>query len=197
MSTAYRIKKNETFVPSSRTFTVDEIKDRLRKGDVQHDWLAQRRGDTEWVPIADLEGGVLAEVVCEVPRERTEPPPIQRSIHDDSTPAIGRNAGVVIGIAGLLLLLFGALQWSSIGSQVARAAGQTDGLGIALLLAGAAGVIVGGYAVLSVSQPSAAPQPTSSRSVEERLRQLDELRSKNLITDAEHAQRKSEIIASL
>lgn len=44
---------------------------------------------------------------------------------------------------------------------------------------------------------AAAPTPAPAVSVEERLRQLDSLRTKGLITDAEYAQRRTALIESV
>ena len=110
--------------------------------------------------------------------------------------AIGREAAIVIGIVGFILLVLGALRWNSMESQFARGFGQSDGLGIMLLLGGAVGLIVGGYALLA-TPPASISLSVKAISVEERLRQLDDLRSKELITEAQYQQRKQEIVSSL
>jgi hypothetical protein len=113
--------------------------------------------------------------------------------------AIPREAGAVIGIIGFVLLVLGALRWNSMESQFTRAFGETDGLGITLLFAGGAGLAFGGYVFFSprtVSTAAPAP-PDAVPSIEARLRQLDDLRSKNLISDAQYEERKRNIIASI
>lgn len=118
---------------------------------------------------------------------------------------IGREGAIVLSIAGLICFVIGVLRWNSIGWQIARGFGQTDGVGMLLLLGGAVGLIVGGYALFAspsaprslVSATAPRPPATNAASVEDRIRQLDDLRSKNLITEAQHEQRKQEIISSL
>lgn len=111
-------------------------------------------------------------------------------------PLITREISIVIGIAGFVLLVLGALRWNSIGSQVARGMGQTDDLGIIMLLGGAAGLIFGGYSFFGSNGADISSLPKST-TVESRLRQLEDLRAKNLITDSQYEQRKQEIISSL
>jgi hypothetical protein len=126
--------------------------------------------------------------------------PAGRPVVTESRAETGAKKGAAIAVIGLMLLLFGALRWSSMESQLIRAFGGSGGLGAALLLAGALGIVVG--ASLYFSRPSgsegpSAVSPAPAPSVEARLRQLDELRSKGLITDADYEQRKREILAAL
>jgi hypothetical protein len=114
---------------------------------------------------------------------------------DGSVVNSAREPGIIIGGIGLLLLIFGALRWNSAESQLARAFGQTDGLGIMLLLGGGIGLVLGLYLGFAIIPAPVAP--VSPKSVEERIRQLNGLRSNNLITDVEYDQRKREILASL
>jgi len=107
-----------------------------------------------------------------------------------------RQSGIVIGGIGFLVLVFGALRWNSVGSQLARELGQTDGLGILLLLGGGIGLLWGLYLAFA-TDPAPLAAPVVPKSAEERIRQLNELRSNNLISDVEYEQQKRDIIASL
>jgi uncharacterized membrane protein YidH (DUF202 family) len=112
------------------------------------------------------------------------------------------QASIIAGVVGILLFVFGAIQWSSAESQLRRAFGQTDGLGLFLFLAGGASLLYGVLSGLGIlpGSPSgstvASPSPPVT-SVEERLRLLDELRSKQLLSDSEYEQKKRDIIGSL
>lgn len=114
-----------------------------------------------------------------------------------SSPDTTRQAGGVVGVIGILLLVFGAIRWNSLASQIARGFGGSDGVGLLLLLAGAAAVAIGSWHYFDASSARGNLPSAVSRSAEDRIRQLDDLRSKHLITDAEFEQRKKDIIASL
>ena len=119
----------------------------------------------------------------------------------EAASAAARKFGLVVGLAGLVLLLFGALRWTSLESQLLRGFGRTDGLGLGLLLCGAVGAIYGGWEFLSRNPvpPSRGPVPSAAEagSVESRLRQLEDLKAKGLIDPTDYEQRKREIISSL
>lgn len=59
---AYNLRKDASYQPSSGTFTLDEIRSGLRKGDLDQHWLAKEQGQSEWVRLGDLEGGILASI---------------------------------------------------------------------------------------------------------------------------------------
>ena len=82
-------------------------------------------------------------------------------------------------------------------SQFVRAAGQTDWVGISLLLFGGIGLAEGVSDIFAAPNSVPTPTPVAAKTAEERIRQLDDLRAKHLITDAEYEQRKQAIIASL
>jgi hypothetical protein len=106
--------------------------------------------------------------------------------------SVGGIAGIVLG---LLLLIAGAIEWSSAGSQVRRAFGQGDPIAILLFILGSLAVVLGfflGFSLLSITRTN-----DPSATVEDRLRRLDDLRSEGLIAESEYQQRRAEIVASL
>ena len=148
----------------------------------------------------DAEAGSVFCLTCKAEVKRLAAIESSRTDLDDGPrrpPLIDRNTGIVVGIIGVLLLLFGTLQWTSMASQISRSLGQPDHLGVGLLLGGAMGVLAGMYGVFfaSPSQPDLSVTPNAS--AEGRLRQLDDLRSKGLITDDQYEDRKNQIISSL
>lgn len=68
-----------------------------------------------------------------------------------------RTDGIVIGVLGLLLFVFGALQWNSLGSQLSRAAGGSDPMSLSLMIGGALYIAIGLYLFLVVAPR--APDP--------------------------------------
>lgn len=106
------------------------------------------------------------------------------------------QSGPVVTGLGVLLLLFAFVRWNSMESQFLRAVGQGDGLGSSLFLVGVVTLGIGVWLLMD-SSSSRNLQSPARQSVEERLRQLDDLRAKQLISEAQYEQRKSEIIASV
>jgi len=115
-----------------------------------------------------------------------------------------RETGVIITVIGFALLILGAIRWNSAASQLVRAFGGSDGLGVLLLLGGFAGLVLG-LSLFANGQgsPSAAPAstagqaPAAKMSVEARIRELTDLQSKGLITESEFDEKKRDIIRSL
>jgi cation transport ATPase len=121
-----------------------------------------------------------------------------------STASSITTTGIVLAISGVLLIVLGGIQWSSAASQIRRAFGQTDVLAILLFIAGAIALLIGLIGLLNAFSrgPGSSPAGSdsshpASTSVEARLRRLDDLRAKQLISDAEYEQRRNDIIASL
>ena len=106
-------------------------------------------------------------------------------------------AGIVLAIIGILLIVFGTIQLTSVDSQRQRVAGHTDVLAALFFFAGAIVLLIGFSRGLASSPSTSDSPPPGGNSVEARLRQLDDLRAKELVSDAEHKQRRHEIIASL
>ena len=115
-----------------------------------------------------------------------------------------REAGIIFSVVGLVLLIVGAIRWNSAASQLVRAFGGSDGLGFVLLFGGITGLALGLYlfaaspvstSVAPISAPI--PAPAAKLSVEGRIRELTDLQSKGLITEAEFHEKKREIINSL
>lgn len=106
------------------------------------------------------------------------------------------QAGPALTGLGVLLLLFAFVRWNSMESQLLRAVGQGDGLGSSLFLVSVVTLGIGVWLLLD-SNSSRDLQSPARQSVEERLRQLDDLRAKRLISEAQYEQRKTEIIASV
>ncbi len=104
---------------------------------------------------------------------------------------------IVLGVLGILLIVFGAMQWSSAASQIQRAFGQADLLAISLFVSGGVALLIGLAISIASSGSVANSPPPVTNSVEERLRQLDKLHSQHLISDPEYEQRRKDIIASL
>ncbi len=73
--------------------------------------------------------------------------------------ASGQSGKIVLGI-GVLLLIFGAIRWNSAASQLSRAFGGSDGLGVLLFIGGGIAVWIG-YKML----PSAASSPRTTAHV--------------------------------
>lgn len=108
-----------------------------------------------------------------------------------------RTVGIVLAFIGVLLIVFGAMRWSSAESQIRRAFGQTDVVAIFLFIGGAVALLIGFSRSLTSSPSTSDSPPLSNNSVEERLRRLNDLRAKQLLSDAEYEQRRKDIIASL
>lgn len=143
-------------------------------------------------------GGLPHEIYSRLPQVaalRSDPDPSQalamRSLR------LSRDAAIVVGIIGFVLLVVGALRWNSLESQMYRAFGESDNLGIVLLLAGTLGLLTGGWGLLSGTNAMASRDVVTAISVEERLRHLKDLRSKNLIDEDEYRQRKHDIISTV
>jgi hypothetical protein len=118
-----------------------------------------------------------------------------------SNGGLSREGSIALTVGGLVVLLVGVLRWNSIASQWMRANGDTDGLGLSLMLLGAL-MLITGLIHFSNTQTSSKPEePVRSTgvdtSVEGRLRQLEQLRSSALITDSEYAERRRAILTSL
>ena len=107
-----------------------------------------------------------------------------------------RQFGIILAIVGLILIIFGVIQWTSLASQGRRALGDIDVLGISLFVGGAVALLLGSSSLASSLFVSYTP-PTVTKSTEDRLRQLDDLRLKGLISDTEYEQRRKDIIASV
>jgi hypothetical protein len=112
---------------------------------------------------------------------------------ESQPPAIGG----ILGAAGAALVIWGMFRWNSAESQLIRLLGQPDSMLLTLF-------IVGGCAVVAAIALGMSPKatPTSSpvaaiESVEDRLRRLQDLKEKQLISDSEFEERKRQIIGSL
>ena len=124
-----------------------------------------------------------------------------------SSSLAGYQGSSILGIGGILLIVFGTLRWNSAASQVRRLFGQTDGLATFLFVSGAVALIFALVYRLSMFDTTSVPgtntpiEPSpaepSNKSVEPRLRTLDDLRSKQLISGTEYQERKNAIVASL
>jgi hypothetical protein len=115
-----------------------------------------------------------------------------------------REAGIIFAVVGFVILMLGAIRWNSAASQLVRTFGGSDGLGVLLFLGGVTGLALGLYLIVAGQvSPSAAPLATpvqasvAKLSVEARIRELADLRSKGLITDTEFDEKKKDIIGSL
>jgi len=106
-----------------------------------------------------------------------------------------REFGIIAPIIGLLLIVFGIVQWTSLVSQSMRAFGAIDTLAISLFVGGILVLLLGSFSLAS-SQAVSNTTTTIQISIEDRLRQLDDLRSKNLISDIEYEERRKNIIAA-
>lgn len=106
-----------------------------------------------------------------------------------------KTIGVVFTVIGLLLVVFGALRWDSTASQLLRAYDRTDFIGIVLFTIGGLALVAGLSPLVSSSVSKKSSHVTTS--VEDRLRLLDELHSKQLISDSEYQQRRQDIVTSL
>jgi uncharacterized membrane protein len=105
-----------------------------------------------------------------------------------------RQNGIVAIVGGVLLVVIGAIRWNSLESQFSGLAGKTDGVGVLLLVSGAMALLVG----LDLLVGSGAKRGTRApRSIEDRIRELDHLRTKELITEGEYEERKKQILASI
>ena len=116
----------------------------------------------------------------------------------------GRRAGVraafvVMAVFGLLLVVAGLIQWNSAESQIRRGFGREDSTAVPLFIFGIPALLIGlfGALLLSGQSPPAPSTEANPSTAEERLRQLDESRSKGLLSDAEYEQHRKDIIASL
>lgn len=111
-----------------------------------------------------------------------------------------QNSPTVSGsfaIAGVLLIIFGVIQWNTGESKLRRSFGQTDVLAVLLFLGGAIAFIKS-FSHGSTTSPSSSDSARlADRSIENRLRELDNLHTKQLISDAEYEQRRKDIIAML
>jgi hypothetical protein len=107
------------------------------------------------------------------------------------------HSGTIFGVIGVLLLVFGAMRWNSAGSQLQRALGGTDGFALLIFAAGAVALAMGFSIGFSLPSSNASSPSSVTYTAEERLRRLDDLRSKQLISDSDYDLRKKEIIASL
>ena len=123
-----------------------------------------------------------------------------RELRSDLSTGIVRETGIAIAAVGFVLLVMGAVRWNSMQSQLSRAFGMNDTLGLLLFVAGAVALAWGLYAAFSGApgSTSVATYPMmSARTIEGRLRELDDLTSKGLITAEQYEQRKAVIIADL
>lgn len=117
-----------------------------------------------------------------------------------STPTV-RSApagqpSMIAGGLGALFLLFAMIRWNSAESQFVRAFGGSDGLSIMLFVVGAA-AIVAAFSLHTNSSQSTATGTGAPLSAEDRIRRLEELRAKGLISDVDCEERKKSILETL
>lgn len=110
------------------------------------------------------------------------------------------SPGLVFAIISLFLLGWGVIRWNSVDSQIVRGVGGQDGLAVSLFIGGAL-LMIGAVVSGVTSSPPATPTPVSESpaqlSTEDRLRRLQDLHAKSLISDTEFAERKSDILGSI
>jgi hypothetical protein len=141
---------------------------------------------------------------CNAPLARREPYP-QSPSRQQST---SHQFGIVFAVSGVVLLVFGALRWSSASSQIIRAFGGSDNFAVLLFILGAGALAMGVYILntfpaarivetISRIRPQSEESGISESPVEQRLRQLDDLKVKGLLSESEYVERKAAIIATL
>lgn len=185
-------------------FTFAQLQQRYLANEIGGNTLSYPKGlffgATEWRPLRHYFPAFQRDVKSTVPPVPPVPP---NANSNRPGPAFQRDvspvqyAASLTAVIGILLIIFGSIQWSSAESQLRRALGEDDLLAISLFVGGGIALLVGiTIGLRSWPSVSTSPPPITN-SVEERLRQLDTLRSQQLISDAEYAQRRKNIIASL
>jgi uncharacterized membrane protein len=113
-------------------------------------------------------------------------------------PSVRRAVAVVIAAIGLVLIIIGITSLNSIESQLQRRFGGSDDVATVLLVIGILALLAGlFFAIAMPASNSADRRDSASEHTETRLRRLQDLRQKGVITRAEYEQRRTQILSKL
>ena len=112
--------------------------------------------------------------------------------------SVRRAVAVVIAAIGLVLIIIGIASLNSLESQFKRGLGGSDEVATILFLVGIP-ALLGGlfFAIATPGSKATNHQSNDSTDTETRLRRLQDLRQKNLISRAEYEQQRKQILNNL